>query len=273
MQNLKVCGVCTTGDSAPYKCSKCREPYCSVACYKVHKEVCTVAQALAQAQAGPTSSSSTSSSSDTATTTANATATATHGTVRSTSTAGARAERNVLARPGMTTAALDTPDILSAEQLAALDRSHDLSAMLRSERLQKHILQVDGAANRQGALKRLRTAAPEFNEFVGKLLRLTETAVVVRPAETTGSSRANSASSSNGSSSSSSSSSMAQREADAEMKRLVQEAEAAAAAALLEEEEEEDTSGTEGAAEGEDAGKAANDGENQDGIRGAVEVE
>ncbi|KAF9986226.1 hypothetical protein BGZ75_002068 [Mortierella antarctica] len=33
----KICGVCTTVESK-YKCPTCTLPYCSLACYKLHKE-------------------------------------------------------------------------------------------------------------------------------------------------------------------------------------------------------------------------------------------
>lgn len=36
--------VCKCGQEAKYKCPACREPYCSVACFKLHKTQCVPAE-------------------------------------------------------------------------------------------------------------------------------------------------------------------------------------------------------------------------------------
>ena len=58
--SCSVCKLVSTDKvcANKYKCPKCREPYCSVACYKRHKEVCTAAAEAKQA----TESSSTAAS-------------------------------------------------------------------------------------------------------------------------------------------------------------------------------------------------------------------
>ncbi|ETW06480.1 hypothetical protein, variant [Aphanomyces invadans] len=49
-----TCGVCTTGPRK-YKCPLCRLPYCSTACYKVHKEVPCIPQSILGPSAPATS--------------------------------------------------------------------------------------------------------------------------------------------------------------------------------------------------------------------------
>ena len=68
----------------------------------------------------------------------------------------------------------DEVELLSSEQLHALDRDQELQTLLRSERLTKHILHIDEAPDRVKALKRLRSTVPEFHAFCGAILKITE---------------------------------------------------------------------------------------------------
>jgi zinc finger HIT domain-containing protein 3 len=120
-------------------------------------------------------------------------------------------------------------ELLSSEQLEALDRDQELQTLLRSERLAKHILQIDEATNRQGALKRLRATVPEFHSFCGTVLNVIE---ATRPKE----SKIDAATS------------KAKMEREEELRRLVIEAEAATTEAVTDSVDEDDKSSSSGSA-------------------------
>lgn len=61
-------------------------------------------------------------------------------------------------------------DILSREEVQALLKSSALKSVLKNKRLRDDILKIENSGNRQSALKKLRIAKPEFNEFVSKML-------------------------------------------------------------------------------------------------------
>ena len=134
-------------------------------------------------------------------------------------------------------------DILHNSQLAALDKDADLQRLLRSERLMAHIRAVDLAPDRPRALKRLREAHPEFNDFVGKAVK-----VVSCPALQTGADELQRRA--------------AQEERKAAVARLVEEARAEAA--RVEEGEGEDEDEDEEEEEDEDEDEEDEDEENEE---------
>jgi len=127
----KECSVCAKAGSS-YKCAQCRIPYCSVACYKTHKDICNKAAPVNIHKPGPE---------------------AARGSTDSAGGAGVRGTESI---------------ILHASQLAALDKDPEIQRLLRSERLKEHIHAVDSAPDRCRALKRVRSSHPEFDEFVAK---------------------------------------------------------------------------------------------------------
>jgi len=144
------CSVCSTEDSK-YKCPKgdCSAPYCSVKCCKIHKE-----------------------------TTCGATTTKVVGTDEKPGDAesppevdkkGAQVKPRVISKRS-DLEAKEGSTILTNEQLAKLSALKDV---LKSKRLQEHIIGVDGAADRSSALKKQRKN-PEFEKFVQELVKVVQ---------------------------------------------------------------------------------------------------
>ena len=131
---MKECTVCHKV-GAPYKCSKCRDPYCSVSCCKTHKDSCI---AIVIEANKPTKEE----------------------------------KSNEIPRIGSKLVTSDSAVLLNSDQLAALDKNGDIQSLIRSTRLTSHIMQVDSASDRQGTLKRMRQNVPEFDEFIGKVLKV-----------------------------------------------------------------------------------------------------
>jgi hypothetical protein len=133
----KECSVCAKAASS-YKCAHCRTPYCSVTCYKAHKDICS--------KVG-------------------------HVAVHKPELEGARGSSDSAGLGGTVTATRGRDAgaiILHESQLAALDKDPELQKLLRSERLRAHIQAVDAAPDRARALKRLRLSHPDFDGFVAK---------------------------------------------------------------------------------------------------------
>jgi hypothetical protein len=56
MSTAVDCPVCANSVPAKYKCPKCASPYCSVACFKIHKESCGKDAVLPQSAVATSSS-------------------------------------------------------------------------------------------------------------------------------------------------------------------------------------------------------------------------
>jgi hypothetical protein len=61
--------------------------------------------------------------------------------------------------------------ILLPEEKEGLRKSKELRSLLKSKRLRDDITCIDSSADRQAALKAMRTKNPEFGQFVDLLLK------------------------------------------------------------------------------------------------------
>ena len=126
--------VCCHKDKAPYRCPKCIAKYCSVACYKIHKESCSSSIDDQGAQLN-----------------------------------GQESTQTVLAENATQHTLIDT-EILSEESKIHLRSSKWLKDILKSNRLREQILAIDKGKDRLKALKAVRKSNTEFDIFVSKML-------------------------------------------------------------------------------------------------------
>jgi hypothetical protein len=134
----KECTVCQKANSS-YKCPKCLSPYCCSGCWATHKQSCPAIQVTAKEAEGSEVE----------------VPAATRTPAASTSTASNDQKAA----------------ILLPEQKEGLSKSKELRALLKSKRLRDDITCIDSSADRQAALKAMRTKNPEFGEFVDLLLK------------------------------------------------------------------------------------------------------
>ena len=117
-----------------YKCPKCRKLYCSVACYKVHKESCKHMN---------------------------------HGqTVKDAN----EEDKDQAAAPKP----LGGVEVLSTQRIDKLRQDPYIRRILGSKRLQEHIRTIDSAEDRAEALRKKRKSNKEFHEFVQKMMVIVE---------------------------------------------------------------------------------------------------
>ncbi|KAI8819582.1 uncharacterized protein EV422DRAFT_97827 [Fimicolochytrium jonesii] len=125
----KLCAVCKV-EPFKYKCPTCKAPYCSLVCYKTHRETPC-------APSSPTPELSTP-----ATTTA------------------AKSNINVE----------DDETKLSDEQLAGLEHSDHVRMLVTSTELQRILTELDGTQNPQKAYEAALQNSEVFREFVDRAL-------------------------------------------------------------------------------------------------------
>lgn len=126
----KICLICSK-HATKYRCPKCDVKYCSLGCFKTHKESCQVNSVSAKELTPPAAREDTSSSKE---------------------------------DPSLSL------KILSSSQKEKLRNSKNLQEVLRSKRLRDHITEVDSAPDRQNALKCLRSKNQEFESFLQDIL-------------------------------------------------------------------------------------------------------
>lgn len=126
-----VCGI----EDPKYRCPRCKERYCSVACCKEHKK-----------------SSCSDEKSD------------------ESSKVGAEDDDEGVNAAKAASESLTGIDLLKPSQMKKLETDPYVRKMLGSKRLQGHIRSVDEADDRLGALKKLRKNNKEFHEFIGNML-------------------------------------------------------------------------------------------------------
>ncbi|KAG0565293.1 hypothetical protein KC19_8G179800 [Ceratodon purpureus] len=125
----KQCEVCKAAESK-YKCPSCLTPYCSLGCYKKHKEV-----PCAKSDAN-----------------------------------GIKAESKVEEQPAASIAEDDESNHrLKRSQLEAVAASEELRKMLRDRELQELITKIDSSPNPKSELEKA-MEGPAFREFTDKLL-------------------------------------------------------------------------------------------------------
>ena len=132
---MSVCVVCQEA-SNKYKCPKCKAIYCSVKCYKVHKEQ--------DCQRGTPGQSNSSDAPDT----------------------NIDTEEKVMVDE-------DLPKVLSTQQLNKLSSSSYIKSTLKSKRLREHVVAIDSIVNsneRRNELHKMRKNNVQFNEFIVKML-------------------------------------------------------------------------------------------------------
>lgn len=126
--------ICCHKEKAPYRCPKCSVKYCSVACYKIHKECCSShidEQGEQQSEREPVQ--------------VGLTENATEHTL------------------------IDT-EILSEESKSRLRSSKWLKDILKNNRLREQIIVIDKGKNRLKVLEAVRKSNPHFDTFVNKML-------------------------------------------------------------------------------------------------------
>jgi zinc finger HIT domain-containing protein 3 len=133
----KDCVICKKSGSS-YKCPKCLVFYCSAACCSTHKLECITS---VPADAGVSSR-----------------------------------KVNIMDCLRETKVQDNEVVILQSSEKEALQKSKELKDILRSKRLREDIAFVDSSANRQKALRIMRTMNPDFDRFVELLVGVVSTA-------------------------------------------------------------------------------------------------
>lgn len=132
---MSVCIVCQEATNK-YKCPKCKAIYCSVMCYKVHKE--QYCQLEMPGRSG----------------------------ILEASDATVDTEGKVVIDD-------DLPKVLSAQQLSKLSSSSYIKSTLKSKRLREHVAAIDSivsSSDRRNELTKMRKNNVQFNEFILKML-------------------------------------------------------------------------------------------------------
>ncbi|XP_065197362.1 zinc finger HIT domain-containing protein 3-like [Sycon ciliatum] len=146
-----TCAICSE-NASKYKCPRCLIRYCSLTCFKSHKESCSD-DAPAQSQQGP-----------------DGTATSASSGMRPTSGAPSTAG-NTSSRPSPDSEEDEDKDRVTAEQLQALGVSAPLRDMLHNHHLRDVLRGVDASASATVALKAA-MQLPIFSEFADECLRV-----------------------------------------------------------------------------------------------------
>lgn len=132
MSGLVVCEVCTVA-GFKYKCPSCRLKYCSVACYKLHKETPCSRKSPLKSVVQP--------------------------------------RVNVfLPSDDLEEEGEDYGWRLSQEQFHKLNSAEWIKSMLRDPALQETIGKVDSEDDREGALEQARQNDDRFKDFIDKML-------------------------------------------------------------------------------------------------------
>eukprot|EP01041_Mallomonas_annulata_P009582 gene9582-19917_t len=131
------CVICNK-DKPSYKCPRCRLKYCSAGCCSAHKLNCLIPKDFLSRQPSRTSA-------EMVTVTA--------------------AERSTILADKIKSG----PFILDEHDETCLRNSQHLKSILKSERLQKHIMDIDSSNDRSNSLKKARIN-PEFEDFIQTLL-------------------------------------------------------------------------------------------------------
>ena len=136
----KTCIICTKEKSS-YKCPQCLFRYCSLACCKSHKLICTQTLLSSNSKAAIATTSSSSQP-----------------TIESSIVKDEIKDES-------------TAHLLSPSQLEILSKSSYINDMLKSPPLCKHLLEVDKARDRQGELRKKRKVNKDFDEFIMTMLK------------------------------------------------------------------------------------------------------
>ncbi|KAJ3106607.1 hypothetical protein HDU97_005972 [Phlyctochytrium planicorne] len=133
----KKCGICTINDSK-YKCPGCFAPYCSVTCFKTHKET-------------PCAPSTTS-------------------TAEGTESSKKEKKEN----DGMPDFEAEELTKLNAKQLQALDGSDELTTKLKNKDLLKILKAIDGSEDPEALLEKAMRESGDFQDFANTALSTIE---------------------------------------------------------------------------------------------------
>ena len=137
----KNCIICTKENSS-YKCPQCFSRYCSLACCKSHKLICTQALSSNSNSKAPI--------------------------VTTFSSPQPTIEATIVKNEIEDTSA---SQLLTPLQLEILSKSSYINDMLKSPLLCKHILEVDKASDRQGELRKKRKVNKDFDEFIMTMMK------------------------------------------------------------------------------------------------------
>jgi hypothetical protein len=170
-----VCIVC--GAVSKYRCPKCRELYCSLACCSTHKTRGDCEKAASADKMTATSSSGGSSGSSSGLEGRSCEGGISIEESRKTEaeTIIQVADRRPVDSKGYSRIKDNVGEVLSTRQKEAISQSKEAVTLLRSKRLQEELLRIHRGPDRQMMLKKARTI-PEFESFVDILLKTAETA-------------------------------------------------------------------------------------------------
>ena len=135
----KTCIICAKENSS-YKCPQCFSRYCSLACCKSHKLICTL-----------TSSSDSKAA------------------IATTSSSSLPINEVTIVKDEIKD--VSATQLLSPSQLEVLSKSSYINDMLKSPLLCKHILEVDEASDRQGELRKKRKFNKDFDAFIMTMMK------------------------------------------------------------------------------------------------------
>lgn len=144
--NMKDCVVCSKNSSC-YKCPRCSAFYCSVVCCRQHKSDCSNEVSHTSNEVNSQQNSLTNELKESLPVVESKVIMATQGPVSETS-------------------------LLTAKQKEAITSSPLLLDKLKSQRLKRDISTIDSSADRQTALKRLRSTNKEFEAFVQEMVKV-----------------------------------------------------------------------------------------------------
>ncbi|KAG0210918.1 hypothetical protein BGX28_008755 [Mortierella sp. GBA30] len=128
----KICGVCNTSESK-YKCPVCTLPYCSLVCYKKHKETpCEKSAPIPEPETIPVPP----------------------------------------VKPVPDYLAEESVALLSDEQLGRISQSTKVKELLDNEGLRKLMKMIDSSENPEYALDKARKENQRFMEFSDEILAI-----------------------------------------------------------------------------------------------------
>ncbi|XP_048338918.1 LOW QUALITY PROTEIN: zinc finger HIT domain-containing protein 3 [Sphaerodactylus townsendi] len=150
MQEAERCGVCPEGDRRPakYRCPGCRARYCSVPCYKKHKEQC-----VPKVDPVPQPASA-----------------------ETLMDVHREKSLNAEARPRLASDILtedEEEDKVPLQTLQQLNESEELQGLLLNPHLRQLLLAVDQAADKNSLMQK-HMQEPLFVEFVDCCLQIVE---------------------------------------------------------------------------------------------------